>query len=58
MPIYQLTVYEAEQMISKQLKIDYYNAITDLKTQLDCLSFTSDLTHINPTLALSQSDIQ
>jgi murein DD-endopeptidase MepM/ murein hydrolase activator NlpD len=44
--------------ISKQLKIDYYNAITDLKTQLDCLSFTSDLTHINPTLALSQSDIQ
>ena len=44
--------------ISKQLKIEYYNAITDLKTQLDCLSFTSDLTHINSALALSQSDIQ
>lgn len=44
--------------ISKQLKIEYYNAITDLKTQLDYLSFTSDLTHINSALALSQSDIQ
>ncbi len=44
--------------ISKELKIDYLNAIADLKTQLDCISFTPESTHINSALALSNSDIQ
>jgi murein DD-endopeptidase MepM/ murein hydrolase activator NlpD len=44
--------------ISKGLKIDYLNAIADLKTQLDCISFTPESTYINSALALSNSDIQ
>ena len=44
--------------ISKELKIDYLNAIADLKTQLDCISFTPESTYINSALALSNSDIQ
>ena len=44
--------------ISKGLKIDYLNAIADLKTQLDCISFTPESTYINTALALSNSDIQ
>jgi murein DD-endopeptidase MepM/ murein hydrolase activator NlpD len=44
--------------ISKELKIDYLNAIADLKTQLDCISFTPESTYINSALALSYSDIQ
>ncbi len=44
--------------ISKGLKIDYLNAIADLKTQLDCISFTPEPTYINSALALSNSDIQ
>jgi murein DD-endopeptidase MepM/ murein hydrolase activator NlpD len=43
--------------ISNQLKIDYLNAIADMKTQLDCISFTPDTTFINSALALSHSDI-
>jgi hypothetical protein len=44
--------------ISKGLKIDYLNAIADLKIQLDCISFTPESTYINSALALSNSDIQ
>ena len=44
--------------ISKGLKIDYLNAIADLKTQLDCISFTPEPTYINSALALSNSDIK
>ena len=44
--------------ISNALKINYLNAIASLKTQLDCISFTPELTYINSALALSQSDIQ
>ena len=43
--------------ITNQLKIDYLNAIADLKTQLDCISFTPESTYINSALALSHSDI-
>jgi murein DD-endopeptidase MepM/ murein hydrolase activator NlpD len=44
--------------ISNELKIDYLNAIVDLKTQLDCISFTPESTYINSALALSNGDIQ
>ena len=44
--------------ISKELKIDYLNAIADLKTQLDCISFSTESTYINSAIALSNSDIQ
>tara|TARA_A200000113_G_scaffold179265_1_gene164903 strand:+ start:11486 stop:12781 length:1296 start_codon:yes stop_codon:yes gene_type:complete len=44
--------------ISKELKIDYLNAIVDLKTQLDCISFTPEFNYINSALALSDIDIQ
>ena len=44
--------------ISSKLKINYLNAIVDLKTQLDCMSFNSESKYINSALALSNSDIQ
>ena len=44
--------------ISNELKINYLNAIVDLKTQLDCISFTPESTYINSALALSNSDIK
>ena len=44
--------------ISDQLKIDYYNAIADIKTQLDCIPFASESNYINSALALSESDAQ
>jgi hypothetical protein len=44
--------------ISNELKINYLNAIVDLKTQLDCISFTLESKYINSALALSNSDIQ
>lgn len=46
--------------ISNELKIDYLNAIVDLKTQLDCISFTpeSTSTYIKSALAISNGDIQ
>lgn len=44
--------------ISKELEIDYLNAIADLKTQLDCISFSTESTYINSAIALSNSDIQ
>jgi len=44
--------------ISNELKINYLNAIVNLKTQLDCISFTPESKYINSALALSNSDIQ
>ena len=44
--------------ISKKLKINYLNAIVDLKTQLDCISFSQESTYINSALAQSNSDIK
>ena len=44
--------------ISKQLKVNYLNAIVDLKTQLDCISFLPESSYINSALALSESDIK
>ena len=44
--------------ISNELKINYLNAIVDLKTQLDCISFTPESKYINSALALSNSDIK
>ena len=43
--------------ISEKLKITYLNAIEDLKTQLDCISFQNETTIINNSIALSESDI-
>jgi murein DD-endopeptidase MepM/ murein hydrolase activator NlpD len=43
--------------ISEKLKITYLNAIDDLKTQLDCISFLNEKTIINNSIALSESDI-
>ena len=43
--------------ISEKLKITYLNAIEDLKTQLDCISFQHEKTFINNSIALSESDI-
>ena len=43
--------------ISEKLKITYLNAIEDLKTQLDCISFQHEKTIINNSIALSESDI-
>ena len=43
--------------ISENLKITYLNAIEDLKTQLDCISFRHETTIINNSIALSKSDI-
>ena len=43
--------------ISEKLKITYLNAIDDLKTQLDCISFLNETTIINNSIALSESDI-
>jgi murein DD-endopeptidase MepM/ murein hydrolase activator NlpD len=48
---------EAEP-ISRELKLSYFDAITDLKTQLDCISFSPNSTYINSALALSESDTQ
>ena len=44
--------------ISNELKIHYLNAIVNLKTQLDCISFIQKSKYINSALALSNSDIQ
>tara|TARA_S200000501_G_scaffold289840_1_gene274730 strand:+ start:5241 stop:6590 length:1350 start_codon:yes stop_codon:yes gene_type:complete len=44
--------------ISNQLKVNYLNAIIDLKTQLDCISFFPESSYINSALALSESDIK
>ncbi len=44
--------------ISRELKLSYFDAITDLKTQLDCISFSPNSTYINSALALSESDTQ
>jgi len=44
--------------ISNQLKAKYLNAIVDLKTQLDCISFSTESTYINSALALTESDIK
>lgn len=44
--------------ISNELKITYLNAIIDLKTQLDCISFNPESIYINSTIALSKSDVQ
>ena len=44
--------------ISNQLKVNYLNAIVDLKTQLDCISFLAESSYINSALALSESDIK
>lgn len=43
--------------ISDKLKITYLNAIEDLKTQLDCISFEGEKTNLNNKIALSHSDI-
>ena len=43
--------------ISEKLKISYLNAIEDLKTQLDCISYESEIKFINNSIALSESDI-
>jgi len=43
--------------ISEKLKITYLNAIDNLKTQLDCISFQHETTIINNSIALSESDI-
>ncbi len=42
--------------ISNQLKVKYLNAIVDLKTQLDCISFFTESTYINSALAITESD--
>ena len=42
--------------ISNHLKVKYLNAIVDLKTQLDCISFFTESTYINSALALTESD--
>ncbi|MAV79251.1 MAG: peptidase M23 [Flavobacteriaceae bacterium] len=42
--------------ISNQLKAKYLNAIVDLKTQLDCISFFTESTYINSALAITESD--
>ena len=44
--------------ISNKLKTTYLNDIVNLKTQLDCISFSSKSTYINSALAQSNSDIQ
>ena len=44
--------------ISNQVKVNYLNAIVDLKTQLDCISFFKESTYINSALALTESDIK
>ncbi|MAV80103.1 MAG: peptidase M23 [Flavobacteriaceae bacterium TMED171] len=44
--------------ISNQLKFNYLNAIVDLKTQLDCISFFTESTYINSAIALTESDIK
>ena len=44
--------------ISSELKINYLNAIVDLKAQLDCISFSPESTYINSAIALSNSDIK
>ena len=43
--------------ISEELKIIYLNAIVDLKTQLDCISFKPETSYFNNAIALTQSDI-
>ena len=44
--------------ISAMLKTAYFKAIDDLKTQLDCISYESEIKFINNSIALSESDIK
>ena len=44
--------------ISAKLKTAYFKAINDLKTQLDCISFESEIKFLSNSIVLSESDIK